>query len=124
MVTRYQKRISGSILDRFDIHIEVPRVEYEKLSDERLGEPSINIQCRVEAARDIQQEQFQKTTPFESNSHLAVTCNFDMRTAMSQMQLSARAYHRLLKLSLTIVDLAGSDAITPTWQKRCNTDQS
>jgi len=51
MVSRYQKRISGPLLDQIDIHIEVPRVEYEKLSDERLGEPSAAIRQRVEAAR-------------------------------------------------------------------------
>jgi magnesium chelatase family protein len=50
MVSRYQKRISGPLLDRIDIHIEVPRVEYEKLSDDRLGEPSAAIRARVEAA--------------------------------------------------------------------------
>ena len=51
MVSRYQKRISGPLLDRIDIHMDVPRVEYEKLSDDRLGEPSVTIQARVEAAR-------------------------------------------------------------------------
>jgi magnesium chelatase family protein len=80
-VTRYQKRISGPLLDRFDIHIEVPRVEYEKLSDERLGGFSIDIQHRMEAARDIQRERFRDATPFESNSHLAITCNADMHNA-------------------------------------------
>ena len=54
MVSRYQKRISGPLLDRIDIHIEVPRVEYEKLSDDRLGEPSAAIRARVEAARERQ----------------------------------------------------------------------
>ena len=58
MVTKYQKRISGPLLDRIDIHIEVPRVEYEKLSDDRLGEPSAAIQARVEAARQRQRERF------------------------------------------------------------------
>jgi magnesium chelatase family protein len=58
MITRYQKRISGPMLDRIDIHIEVPRVDYEKLSDDRLGEPSANVQARVEAARQIQRELF------------------------------------------------------------------
>jgi magnesium chelatase family protein len=57
-VTKYQKRIFGSLLDRIDIHIEVPRVEYEKLSDDRLGEPSAAIQARVEAARQRQRERF------------------------------------------------------------------
>jgi len=58
MVSRYQKRISGPLLDRIDIHIEVPRVEFEKLSDERLGEPSVAIRARVEAARGRQQRCF------------------------------------------------------------------
>ena len=53
-VTRYQKRISGPLLDRIDIHVEVPRVDYEKLSDDRLGEPSAKVQTRVEAAWEIQ----------------------------------------------------------------------
>ncbi|MGD8623967.1 MAG: YifB family Mg chelatase-like AAA ATPase, partial [Anaerolineae bacterium] len=61
MVSRYQKRISGPLLDRIDIHIEVPRVEYEKLSDERLGEPSAAIRGRVEAARDRQRARFEGT---------------------------------------------------------------
>jgi magnesium chelatase family protein len=52
VITRYQKRISGPMLDRIDIHIEVPRVDYEKLSDDRLGEPSTNVQVRVEAVRE------------------------------------------------------------------------
>ncbi len=52
-VTRYQKRISGPLLDRIDIHVDVPRVPYEKLTDQRLGEPSDTIRARVEAAREI-----------------------------------------------------------------------
>ncbi len=62
MVSRYQKRISGPLLDRFDIHIEVPRVDYEKLSDDRLGEPSAAIRARVEAARERQRQRFEGTT--------------------------------------------------------------
>jgi magnesium chelatase family protein len=58
VITRYQKRISGPMLDRIDIHIEVPRVEYEKLSDDRLGEPSMDIQARVEDARQRQRDRF------------------------------------------------------------------
>jgi magnesium chelatase family protein len=72
MVTRYQKRISGPLLDRIDIHIEVPRVDYEKLTDERRGEPSAAIRARVEQARELQRKRFAGTT---------LTCNADMGPA-------------------------------------------
>jgi len=145
-VTKYQKRISGPLLDRIDIHIEVPRVEYDKLSDQRLGEPSAVIQKRVEAARQVQRDRFGvdpagAKQPVEKDSQQdsgaspffsPITCNADMRpaevrqfcelddtcrtlmrSAMSQLQLSARAYHRILKLARTIADLAGNEAIQP-----------
>lgn len=118
MVSRYQKRISGPLLDRIDIHVEVPRVEYDKLADDRLGEPSAAIRGRVEAARAIQRQRFAGTT---------LACNADMgpaevrefcplddagksllRAAMTQLGMSARAFHRILKLSRTIADLEGS----------------
>jgi len=121
MVTRYQQRISGPLLDRIDIHVEVPRVEYEKLSDDRLGEPSAAIRGRVAAARERQLRRFEGTS---------LTCNADMgpaevrdfcqvdpagksllKAAMQQLQMSARAYHRILKLARTIADLAGSERI-------------
>ena len=133
IVTKYQKRISGPLLDRIDIHIEVPRVEYDKLSDRRLGEPSATIQARVESARQRQRVRFQVHTTHPkdgSNSSNAITCNAEMRpaevrqyctldeasrslmkTAMNQLNLSARAYHRVLKLARTIADLAGSESI-------------
>jgi len=130
-VTKYQKRISGPLLDRIDIHIEVPRVEYEKLSDNRLGEPSMDIQSRVEAARQKQRERFVRVESHPSEPE-APACNADMRpaevrkfcklddtctnlmrTAMSQLQLSARAYHRVLKLARTVADLADSEQIAP-----------
>jgi magnesium chelatase family protein len=131
-VTKYQKRISGPLLDRIDIHVEVPRVDYEKLSKDRLGESSAAIRQRVEAARQIQRERF--TDLFHSGGRKGnlITCNADMRiaevrkyckldetseslmrSAMSQMNLSARAYHRILKLARTIADLAGSENILP-----------
>jgi magnesium chelatase family protein len=141
-VTKYQKRISGPLLDRIDIHIEVPRVEYEKLSDSRSGEPSNLIQARVENARQRQRDRFYSCIEKPQHSHEAytspsitspLTCNADMhpsdvrlhcildeagrslmRTAMNQLQLSARAYHRVLKLARTIADLACSDNINPT----------
>jgi len=131
VVSKYQKRISGPLLDRIDIHVEVPRVEYEKLSESRLGEPAATVRERVEVARDRQRVRFDGGA-----SHLAsalhITCNADMRpaevrkfctldetgknlmqTAMNQLQLSARAYHRVLKLARTIADLAGSESIQP-----------
>src|SRR5512138_281911 len=79
VVTKYQKRISGPLLDRIDIHIEVPRVEYEKLSSDRLGESSEVVRKRVEAARQRQRQRFMK--PESSNNELSnlVSSNADMR---------------------------------------------
>ena len=123
-ITKYQKRISGPLLDRIDIHIQVPRVDYEKLSSERLSEPSSAVRGRVEASQDIQHKRFQDTDissnadmrPGEVQKYcqLDQTCSNLMRSAMNQFQLSARAYHRLLKLARTIADLAGSEQITST----------
>ena len=126
VVTRYQKRISGPLLDRIDIHIEVPSIDYEKLSSERLGETSEIIRKRVQAARDIQ------NLRFANGKSKDIVCNADMRvgevrqfcklqaegqslmrSAMSQLNLSARAYHRILKLSRTIADLAASEDVQP-----------
>jgi magnesium chelatase family protein len=120
------------LLDRIDIHVEVPRVDYEKLSDDRLGEPSAKVQSRVEAAREIQRQRFNQESPTDFESTSDITCNSDMhpaevrqfcqlddtsqslmRSAMNQMQLSARAYHRVLKLARTIADLAGELNISP-----------
>jgi magnesium chelatase family protein len=137
-VTKYQKRISGPLLDRIDIHIEVPRVDYEKLSGDRVGESSESIRARVQAARNIQHARFTNpdsrlsaSYPKGNNgSSTDIVCNADMRVgeirrfcklpeegqslmraAMSQLNLSARAYHRILKLARTIADLAGSEKI-------------
>ncbi len=119
VVTKYQKRISGPMLDRIDIHIEVPRVDYEKLSGDRLGESSASIRRRVQAARDIQTRRFAAlSTEIVANADMRIGevrqfCKLDaagqslMRAAMSQMNLSARAYHRILKLARTVADLAG-----------------
>ena len=122
-VTRYQKRISGPLLDRIDIHVEVPRVAYDKLTDHRQGETSQAIRARVEVARERQRQRFQNTD-LSCNADMRpgdvrVYCKLDdagtslMRTAMSQLQLSARGFHRVLKLARTIADLAGSDSIQP-----------
>jgi len=123
MVTRYQKRISGPLMDRIDIHVEVPRLDYEKLSDDRFGESSEIVQKRVEAARDAQRQRFEEDE-LTCNADMRlkevrIFCQLDdtgdslMRSAMSQLQLTARAYHRVLKLSRTIADLAGEKNIAP-----------
>ncbi|WIG59371.1 MAG: AAA+ ATPase superfamily protein YifB/ComM, associated with DNA recombination [Ktedonobacterales bacterium] len=120
-ILRYQKRISGPLLDRIDIHVEVPRVEYEKLTDRREGERSAEVRARVQAAREVQARRFAGTR---------ATCNADMgpaevrtfcdvepaaqpllKAATQRLQLSARAFHRVLKLARTIADLAGSESI-------------
>lgn len=125
LVTKYQKRISGPLLDRIDIHLQVPRVEYEKLSDSRMGEPSNKVRERVEAARERQRARLVETEGISCNADmrpaevrqfcpLDTACTNLMKSAMSQMQLSARAYHRTLKLARTIADLAGSEKIGPS----------
>ncbi|MGQ0604250.1 MAG: YifB family Mg chelatase-like AAA ATPase [Anaerolineales bacterium] len=122
-VTRYQKRISGPLLDRIDIHVDVPRVAYEKLTDQRLGESSETVRVRVEAAREVQRARY-AGTDLACNADMRpadvrVYCKLDetgnalIRSAMSQLGLSARAFHRVLKLARTIADLARSDAIQP-----------
>ena len=122
-VTRYQKRLSGPILDRIDIQVSVPRVEFEKLTSEKLGEASREVRERVEKARQIQRQRFQDTQrstngdmiPREIRKH----CRLDqesqnlIRGALQQLGLSARAYHRVLKISRTIADLSGAQKICP-----------
>lgn len=123
-VLRYQKRISGPLLDRIDIHVEVPRVKYAKLTGTRLGEPSAVVRSRVRASRALQAARF-AGTDLLTNADMRVAevrryCALDetglalVRTAMRQLQLSARAVHRILKLARTIADLAEADAIQPT----------
>lgn len=124
LVTKYQKRISGPLLDRIDIHIEVPRVDYEKLSGDRVGETSESIRARVQAARNIQLARFSniESSNIVANSDMRVGeirqfCKLPeegqslMRAAMTQLNLSARAYRRILKLARTIADLAESEDI-------------
>ena len=120
-ISRYQKRISGPLLDRIDIHIEVPRVDYQKLTDERMGERSEALRGRVERARQVQRRRFAGTL-LSCNADMGPTevrevCRLDetgrslVRAAMQQLQMSARAFHRILKLARTIADLAGSERI-------------
>src|SRR5690606_1178524 len=124
MVQRYQNRISGPLMDRIDIHVDVRRVPFQKLSSLDGGETSAAIRARVEAARAVQAERFKEW----GKAHVLVNgdmgpaevqrfCQLDeggknlMRAAVKQMDLSARAYHRVLKLSRTIADLAGEEKI-------------
>ena len=121
LVSRYQQRISGPFLDRVDIFIEVPHIDYEKLTDDRLGEASSQVQARVTAARTRQQKRF-KGTKLASNAEMTPAAVRDfcqaeesaqslLKAAMKQLHLSARAFHRILKLARTIADLENGDII-------------
>jgi magnesium chelatase family protein len=123
MVTRYQKRISGPLMDRIDLHVDVPRVEYEKLTAKRGGETSAIIQERVEAARARQAARFENLNIYcnaeMGPSEVRLFCVLDetgsrlMKSAMAQMSLSARAFHRVLKVARSIADLADEEHIQP-----------
>lgn len=122
-VTRYQKRISGPLLDRMDIHLEVPRIDYEQLADRRAGERSEVVRGRVEDARAIQATRYTDTEmvtnadmgpkEVQKYARLDEAGEHLVRMAVRQLSLSARAYHRVLKLSRTIADLAATDQIRP-----------
>ncbi|HEX6384681.1 MAG TPA: YifB family Mg chelatase-like AAA ATPase [Anaerolineae bacterium] len=123
MITRYQKKISGPLMDRIDIHVDVPRVDFEKLTATRRGEPSAAIRERVESARARQVERFDDSGLYcnadMGPSEVRDLCRLDetgkrlMKSAMAQMSLSARAFHRVLKVARTIADLAGEEDIQP-----------
>ena len=121
---RYLSKISGPLLDRIDIHIEVTPVPFEKLSEERKGESSVEIRKRVTAAREIQSERFTDFKNVHYNAQMSVKqirefCKLSeeslslLKTAMDKLNLSARAYDRILKVARTIADLANSKSISP-----------
>lgn len=116
-ILRYQKRVSGPLMDRIDIHIEVPRLKYEKLSDETVAESSEKIQKRVEAARLIQQKRLGKTNSEMNQKQLKTFCAIDdltknlLKAAINSFNLSARQYTRVLKVSRTIADLSNEKNI-------------
>lgn len=121
---RYLSKISGPLLDRIDIHIEVTPVPFEKLSEERKGESSVKIRKRVTAAREIQSERFTDFKNVHYNAQMSVKqirefCKLSeeslslLKTAMDKLNLSARAYDRILKVARTIADLANSKSISP-----------
>jgi len=120
---RYLSKISGPLLDRIDIHIEVTPVPFEKLSEDRKGESSIDIRKRVIAARDIQTERFHDLEKVHYNAQMNTKqirkyCELDeaskslLKTAMERLNLSARAYDRILKVARTIADLEQSEHVS------------
>jgi len=120
-IIKYQKKISGPLIDRIDLHIEVPRIKFEKLSSDNLAESSKSIRARVEKAREIQQERF-KDKKIISNSEMSSQevkdfCKIEeetlniLKTAISQFNLSARSYYKILKLARTIADLEEKEKI-------------
>ncbi len=124
MVQHYRGRLSGPLLDRIDMHLDVPAVRYRELSGEQGGEPSAAIRERCARARLRQRERFAARPGIFANAHMApsdirahcqLTAAADalLRTAISKLSLSARAYHRVLKLARTIADLAGAARIEP-----------
>lgn len=119
---RYLSKISGPLLDRIDIHIEVTPVPFEKLSDTRNGESSVEIRKRVTKAREIQSARFESFEHIHYNAQMSTKqirehCTLDesslqlLKTAMERLNLSARAYDRILKVSRTIADLEGSKKV-------------
>jgi len=120
-VQRYRSRISGPLLDRIDIHIEVPAVRYKELTDNRAAEPSAAIRERVDRARRLQLERF-AGKPLFGNAQmgareLTAYCQVDsagerlLELAINRLGLSARAYTRILKVARTIADLDASGPI-------------
>jgi magnesium chelatase family protein len=122
---RYLSKVSGPLLDRIDIHIEVTPVPFDKLSDDRKGESSVEIRKRVTEARMVQTLRFSSSETVHYNAqmntkHIRKYCKLDkvsmdlLKNAMEQLNLSARAYDRILKVSRTIADLEGSETINGT----------
>jgi len=126
-VERYRQKISGPLLDRIDLHVEAPAVEYKDLTENTPAESSATIRDRVVLARAIQQKRFGKSRRGKqvtcnarmSHAQLKEHCRLDdrgnelLKNAMTDLNFSARAYDRILKVARTIADLAGSDAIAP-----------
>lgn len=121
VITRYQKKISGPLMDRIDIFLDIPRIDYEKLVDERPSEHSSAVRDRVEKARQIQIKRFNgskltcnaEMTTVEVKQHCKVDAAAQalLKTAMQQIHFTARSFHRTLKLARTIADLDSCDTI-------------
>ena len=126
IIQRYMGKISGPLLDRIDIHIEVPAVKYKELSSEAKGEKSGDIRKRVVAAREVQHRRFENLEHINNNADMGTRevrefCKLDnagkelIKIAMTKLGLSARAYDRILKVSRTIADIEGSSEILPAY---------
>jgi magnesium chelatase family protein len=122
-IERYRSRVSGPLLDRIDIHLEVPAVAYRDLVGAEAEEPSAAVRRRVEAARCRQRERFHDRPGLHANAHMTPRdlrryCPLSepverlLREAVNRLGLSARAYHRVLKIARTIADLAGADELS------------
>ena len=120
-ISRYKKRISGPLLDRIDMFVEVPRVEYERLVEPTGAESSLEVRRRIEEARQVQRGRFDGTSMI-TNAEMGPVGVWDfcqaeepakglLQAAMKQMHLSARGFHRILKVSRTIADLGGAETI-------------
>jgi magnesium chelatase family protein len=125
-IQRYRSRVSGPLLDRIDIHIEVPAVPYKELSAGSTGDPSETIRLRVKRARDIQLKRFAGRKGIYCNAHMTSRdirklCAVDeageslLSLAITRLGLSARAYDRVLKVARTIADLEGSETLKPEY---------
>jgi magnesium chelatase family protein len=123
-VSRYQRRISGPLLDRIDLFVEVPRIDYDKLSSLAPAEPSCVVRERVNRARDLQRGRLEGRSA-GANSEMSPADVRDfcqtsldegaasfLKLATNQLSLSARAFHRILKVARTIADLSGADTLT------------
>jgi len=120
-ISKYRRRISGPLMDRIDLHIEVPALKYEKLASEKVSEESSAVRKRVESARKVQQQRFLNQGS-SVNSEMSIQqikehCQLDsasqqiLKNAVNTLHLSARGYHRVLKLARTIADLANEPQI-------------
>ena len=120
-IQRYKAKMSGPLLDRIDIHVEVPPVRFQDISTESPGDPSSEIKKRVKKARTIQQERFKGKKIYcnaqMASRHIKKFCQIDessqmlLKRAMEKLGLSARAYTRIIKVSRTIADLEGEENI-------------
>jgi magnesium chelatase family protein len=122
VVQKYLSKVSGPLLDRIDIHIEVTPVDFDQLTELRKAEESVNVRERVMKARDVQNDRYKDKENIYSNAQMSSTqvrewCQISnagqqlLKTAMNKLQLSARAYDRILKVARTIADLAQSEEI-------------